>query len=286
MNGDVVDALRARGYRTDGRLLPVARPQRLAFGVVSPDGLSLVAKTYPEGRGELAYANMVEVWRSSFGERRRPPGLPRPVAYLPDLGVLLMERVAGLPLSTLDPVPAAGVEEAVRLVADLHASDARPTTRRDRHALDRSFARKAADVPPPFREEFAAAAAVLRAAAVDEPELVPAHGDFSARNVLVGETRVLIDWDRFQLADSARDVAYIGAWSWFRALAERREPSWDDLDRALEAYERARPGTRVRERIDFHVAAALLRISHSRARWDDAAAIVPRLLAEARRRAT
>ncbi len=176
---------------------------------------------------------MNELWRSSFGERRRPPGLPRPLGYDASRGVLLMEWIDGRPWLELGAWDARRLRDAVSLLADLHASNAAPI-----------------------------------------------------KNVLVaGDRVVLIDWDRFQGADPARDLGFLGSWFWVSLLRERRQPNWDALDWAVTTYERLRPGASLCHRLDFHAAAGLVRIAFSRLHlWPDEIGLVPAILNEAIRR--
>src|SRR5205823_10623351 len=88
-------ALRRRGYEEETAEFPTRRPGRAILPLRSSAGEAVVAKLYASGDGEAAYAGMRELWRSSFGARRRPAGLPRPIAYLPEAGALLMERLEG-----------------------------------------------------------------------------------------------------------------------------------------------------------------------------------------------
>src|SRR5213592_2898897 len=88
----ILQALRGKGYATDGAQFPISRPDRATVPLVTRTGMPVVGKLYPSGQGERIYANMQELWHSSFGEGRRPPGLPRPLDYLPDIGVLILER--------------------------------------------------------------------------------------------------------------------------------------------------------------------------------------------------
>src|SRR5207302_3489251 len=152
----------------------------------------------------------------------------------------------------------------------------------------RSLERKASDVAalaPRLAPDFAGLVDALRASRPEDAPLVPSHGDFSPRNVLVGDERlVLIDWDRFRLADPARDVAYSGTWSWARDVRQGRPPSWSALERSVSVYDELRPAARVGERLAFYVAAALGRIAHSIVTlWRDDTGVVPELLGEARR---
>jgi aminoglycoside phosphotransferase (APT) family kinase protein len=258
------------------------------MALVTRTGESVVAKVYPSGGGDITYANMQELWHSSFGERRRQPGLPRPIDYLPQIGVLIMERLPGRPLIELGTWDEDILANAVRLVASLHECDAEPSQRRDSPGIVRSakrMAKRVAELAPHFAEAFRELAEALEAAQVEDLELVPSHGDFSPRNVLVGSHRLtLIDWDRFQRADPARDITHMGTWCWFCALRQGRAPDWLVLDRLIETYNLLRPGGGIEARLSFHVAAGLMRIAHSWARfWPDEAHLVPPLITEALR---
>src|ERR671933_938994 len=98
----VLQALRDHGYSPAGERFETVRPGHAAFPLVTRAGRCVVGKLYPpDGSGEAAFANMQLLWRSSFGERRNPPGLPEPIDYLPDLRVLAMERLDGRRFSEL-----------------------------------------------------------------------------------------------------------------------------------------------------------------------------------------
>jgi aminoglycoside phosphotransferase (APT) family kinase protein len=231
---------------------------------------------------------MQELWRSSFGARRPSPGLPRPIEYLPDVGVLIMERLEGRPLAELGSVDQETLNGAIRLLACLHDSDAQPDQQRDSQRILRSVRRKArqiSELAPESAVPIWSVVRALEATWVEDRELVPCHGDFSPRNILVGPGRIaLIDWDRFQRTDSARDVAYIGAWSWVAALRENRPPDWSALEHAVAEYNSLRPQANVETRLGFYAAAGLVRIAHSLVKlWPQDAHLVPELAAEALR---
>jgi len=282
----ILQALRRAGYTTDGPDFAIGRPDRATLPLVTRTGAPVVAKQFPAGGGESTFANMQELWRSSFGERRRPPGLPRPIDYLPDIRVVIMERLPGHPLIDLGPLDASVIASAVRLLASLHECDAHPSRRRSSRGIVRSVKRKAervAQLAPQFASSFRELAGALEAARVEDLELVPSHGDFSPRNILVASQRLaLIDWDRFQRADPARDIASMGTWCWFWALRQGRAPDWGVLDRIVQTYTLLRPGTAIGARLRFHVAAGLVRLAHSRVElWPEEAYLVPQLVTEA-----
>ena len=289
MTEPLVQALRSRGYHSDGASFPTGRPDRATLALVTRAGLPVVAKLYSSGGGATTYANMQELWRSSFGERRRPPGLPQPIEYLPDVGALIMERLPGRPFVELGASDTDVVDDAIGLLASLHGCEAQPSTQRNAGRIARSVWRKAdtvGQVAPQFADSFREVAETLEAAEVEEPDLVPCHGDFSPRNVLVGADRLaLIDWDRLQRADPARDLAYFGAWCWTWALRQGRPACWSMLDRVVARYESLRPDASIEARLSFHVAAGLVRIALGLVTlWPDDARLVPQLTAEALRR--
>src|SRR5262249_45455126 len=91
----------------------------------------------------------------------------------------------------------------------------------------------------------------------------------------------LIDWDRLQLADPARDIAGLGCWYWVRALRHGRTPDWQVLGRATAAYDTWRSRAAVTDHLRFHIAAALVRLAYDLFRWyPEDGSLVPRLTAE------
>lgn len=290
----MLEALDSHGYVSvsgGSTRFSVGRPDRETFPMAAADGSDVVVKVYADGRGEATFQNMNVLWRSSFGERRRPPGLPRPIEYLRDCeadgGALVTERLAA---QTLLELGAANehLEPAMCLVADLHRSGVAAPRTRSAKKIVRSVERKAERVmalAPHFGAGLARVAEALEEHRARDAELVPCHGDFSPRNVLVGPARhALIDWDRLQLADPARDVAYFGTWCWVRGLRSGVD-DWSVLDRAVASYQSCRPETELAPRIGFHVAAGLVRIAHGLVElWPAEADLVPRLTAEALQR--
>ena len=278
--------LSKQGYTVAEGPFPTGRPDQLALAATSRAGLPVIAKVYPAGRGQIAFANMVEVWRSSFGESRRPPGLPRVIDYLSDPEILIMERVAGRPLVESPALDPALLDDAIGLLASLHESDAKPSQVRSSKRIVKSIKRKTEDslrLAPDLTETFSQATVELEERREGDRELVPSHGDFSPRNVVIGSGRlVVIDWDRFQIADPARDVAYLGTWCWAAHVRQGRQPDWSVLDRTVTKYDTLRPQAAVRERLHFHIAAGLIRIAHSIVEsWPTERSAVPRLIQEA-----
>src|SRR5262249_6321259 len=169
-------ALQRSGYTIDGAKFPTGRPDRVTVPVLTRTGRAAVAKCYPSDRGELTFANMQALWRSSFGERRQPPGLPQPIDYLPETGTLIMERLAGRPLAERDAADAVSIAESVTLIAALHDCEARPTKKRDRRRIVREITRNlaaSAEIAPEYAGVLAPAVEALEASAGAHPPIVP-----------------------------------------------------------------------------------------------------------------
>jgi hypothetical protein len=287
--GALHEALAKSGYEVRSDHFATRRPDRATLALVSDTGAPAIGKVYPFGGGEVPFRNMAEVWASSFGARRRPPGLPRPLEYLPEAGVLVMERLEGRPLAEFGPMEVDALGRSMSLLADLHESDARPVKNRSPRRILKSLGRKTdrvGELAPRFQVPLREVVEALESRLPPRAPLVASHGDFSPRNVLVSPDRLaLIDWDRFQWAEPARDVAYAGVWCWARALREGAEPDPSVLDFAVESYERERPGVLDGASVRFHAAAGLVRIAHGLVElWPREAALVPRIAAEALRR--
>jgi Ser/Thr protein kinase RdoA (MazF antagonist) len=288
--GEVHEALIARGYELDGSKFLTRRPDRLVVGLRTASGMPAVAKLYPAGGGATAFENMLALWRSSFGERRDPPGLARPIEYLDGVDVLVMEHLGGRPLVELDYLAEDPFRSSVELLAALQRCDAVLTSvPRSARRIIKSLRRKEAriaELAPELVATYSAAVDAAESAQPRDAELVCCHGDFSPRNVMKAPDRhVLIDWDRLKLADPARDIAFFGAWCWLRALHHRQADDWSALDRFVATYASLRPESTLEDRLDFHLAAALLRMVAARIElWREESYLIPALIDEAARR--
>ena len=288
---EIHEALSARGYDIDGSQFLTRRPDRLAVGLRTASGMAAIGKLYRAGGGEVAFQNMQALWRSSFGERRDPPGLARPIEYLVEVEVLVMENLGGRPLVELDYLAEDALRNSVELLASLHGCDAVLTSMpRSASRIVKSLRRKEAriaELAPEYAAGYSSAVDAVESAQPDDQELVCCHGDFSPRNVLDAPDRyALIDWDRLKLSDPARDVAHFGAWCWLFSLHRHKVSDWSALDRFAAGYASLRPQAALEERIDFHLAAALLRMVASRVElWREESYLIPQLIEEAARRA-
>lgn len=282
---------------TDVSMLAGNHPDRRVVRA-SAAGRPVVIKCFEDrARAEEAWCVAQLLWESSFGAARHPAGLPQPLALVPlasmphvagvtgGLG-LVMEDLDGVALGARGDLGTSArpgvLEEAAQLLSDLHRSAVTLPRVRNASALVRSLRRKAADDAGASRR-FAPTVEAVAAAVVPDGSLVPSHGDFSPRNVLATPDGLrLIDFDRAQLADPARDVAAWGAWAWAIQLLDGRERGWEIADRFGVAYRAFGGGPLPDRRVRFHRAAALVRIAHG---WSALASLPPvreRVLAEAR----
>jgi hypothetical protein len=283
---EFIEALRQRGFEPLPEGFTIGRPDRLALALKTSRGAQVVAKHVPNEGAEKLFRNMRAVWFSSFGADRIPPGLPEPVDCIPELGAVIMERVAGRTLAETG-APERFLEPAIELMAELHGSNAVAEKERGSRGIVRSVKRKADVITsrlPEHAELIQRAVQAIESHRPKDSELVPSHGDCSPRNVLVGERMVLIDWERFQMSDPARDVAYFATWSWPEQLKRGRLPDTGLLKRAVRIYERARSGVSLRKQIPFHAAAGLIRRAASLVElWPEQSYLVPALATTALR---
>src|SRR2546427_13288779 len=110
----ILQALHRAGYTTDGPDFAIGRPDRATLPLATRTGVPVVAKLFPAGGGESTFANMQELWRSSFGGRRSPPRPSRPNKHLSETPALIMERPPRHPPVYLGPLDASGIPHGGR----------------------------------------------------------------------------------------------------------------------------------------------------------------------------
>jgi aminoglycoside phosphotransferase (APT) family kinase protein len=285
---ELLDGLRARGFSVEEEKFLSSRPDRLTLGLRTPGGTAVIAKVYLDDSGERTFEYMQRLWASPFGAARPSPGLAQPLDYLPDLRISLVERIRGKPMAETGFLDPTMIESAARLLADLHDCGVEPEVRRTWRGIVRSLTRKIQRISELVPEYFSAMDPVMKLLLnghFKDSELVCAHGDFSARNVLVGGERVaLIDWERLQQADPARDVAYFAVWGWRQRIQRGRMPDRTVLSEITSAYEACRPGSRLAKQMPFHIAAGLIRMCCTVAElWPAQSYLIPVLASLARR---
>lgn len=257
-------------------------------------GDTVLVKRYVAGGAEAVHSAMCALWASPFGRSRRPPGLPRPRGVDPVRGEVEMQFLTGDLIGRRgDPGLSVGLTPDVgRLLLDLHRSGVRVDRRRDPAALVRSGRRKVDELTRAAGPRSAVPALArqvvegLAAAIGPTGRLVVSHGDFSPRNVLLTASGlVLIDFDRLQMAEPARDISYWGAWHWVTGLSSGHLPTWQVGDDLAESYLRSSSGPRddVSPSWTFYRVSALLRIVHGWSSLQSAPDLTTKVLREALR---
>jgi len=238
---------------SSARLVAVKWGERgvISYDTVAPDGKgpTLIGKVFADhDRASRLYDLLETLCRSSFsGDDLK---VPRPLAHVAELGLVLYEAAQGRPLDRLEGTERTdGVLAAARWLATMHASavdldrklDLRVETQNlsrwtDLVARERPNAGRAA---ASLLERFASMAEDIGALAN-----VPIHKDFHYQHTLVdGRVVTVIDLDEARAGDPAFDVAHFVAYLRLLALRERMAP--DELARLelafLDAYGSLRP---------------------------------------------
>ena len=231
---------------------------------------SLIGKLYDVDRPEV-YDAMRAVQAAGF-DGASEFGIPRPLAYLPSLRLLLQEEVNGESVQDLCLRRGARIidvaERCARWLLSFQASAPVSEPPPDRDTLLASLARWSARVArlgEPFGDK---AACLWRALQEMASTLAPVpgcagHGSYSpAHVVLVGRRTIVLDWDGYDVADPARDVSrFVVA---VRRLALGRLGSVHSLDDVasefLSTFLREGP-SEAGANMRFYVAATWLRLA-------------------------
>ena len=176
----------------------------------------LIGKVYAEDRSDV-YRTMEEIRQAGF-DSEAEFAIPRPVAFLAPLRLLLYEKAPGIRakdfiLSPKESDRILAAERCARWLARFHALAPR---------LGRVFLlndhlislegcwRRLADLGLPFADKASPLFERLQTAAsgLGSFEVCAGHGSYSSAQVLLAEDRtVTIDWDGYDVTDPSRDVA-------------------------------------------------------------------------------
>ena len=229
---------------------------------------SLIGKVYAEDRSDV-YQAMEEIRRAGFGSKEEF-GIPRPIAFLAPLRLLVYEKVAGTRATTFILNPnesnrALAAERCARWLARFHAIA--PRSGRVFHLDDHLFLldqcrRCIANLGLPFADKANRLFDQLSATALrlGRIEMCPGHGQYNSGQVILEEGRtVTVDWDTYNVADPSYDVArmLVG----FKRLGLNYFRSLHALDGAAEVFLKAYVGTGrsdVTTRLAFQMAAICL----------------------------
>lgn len=177
---------------------------------------SVIGKVYKfrEDRGRQVFAAMRALWEQGFGDEAEDGiRIPKPLAYLQDWQLLLMEDAPGCSLAGLEgPGIMPAIEAAGRALAKLHRCPLDAPGRhnpQDEVELLKRWVTVVSQVDPamrvPLEESFAEVRDALNRRRSFESTLV--HRDFYEKQVLVnGAHTILIDFDTLCLSDPAIDI--------------------------------------------------------------------------------
>jgi Ser/Thr protein kinase RdoA (MazF antagonist) len=243
------ERLRGPAARVDGVEVEVLRRrnkrcvQRYRLSLADGSRLGLVGKVFKAGRGEPVFADMQELWARGFARRSGDPvSMPEPLAFLPELCLLVQEEVPGVPLkdTLADADAPRRMRQLARVLTRLHGCGFRPGAPfRMRDHLSRCHPKlpllglACPELEPEIDRLVKRAIEVE--GAFDESGFTAIHGDFHMAQVHVeGERAFLIDFDALCLADPAADLGNVLV---FLKGKARRLPDVPRLvDAFLEAY--------------------------------------------------
>lgn len=236
---------------------------------------SLIGKVYKSrgNRGMQVFTAMRGLWEQGFGDgapdRVR---IPKPLAYVPDRQLLLMEDVHGSALAALEGSEIErAIETAGMALAKLHRCSLKVPGRytpRDEVALLADWVTVISQVHPGMKTALEKAFAEVRNA-LDrclrfEPTLV--HRDFYEKQVLVGGLQTtLIDFDTLCLSDPAIDLGNFLAH--LRLAGLQRLGNVKRLEEAFLAAYRPWPSGDLPVRVEAYTKSSLLRLACLYSLW-------------------
>src|SRR3990170_3177643 len=215
--GVIVESCRVRMLRPS-RFRPVLQYYLTCFDKEKNARIHrvVIGKGYYRGDGAKAFDTLRQLWSDGF---REDPFLtvPEPLAYLPELRLLLQGRAPGKSLHSYLDSPgeaARSVRVAARWLAKLHgASVGADSVLRPEYEEEKllTYSNVLAQVCPQFAPRIGRLTEriVPPLMKLTPSQAVPTHGDFQPKNIYICRNRVtVIDFDRFALAHPARDVGH------------------------------------------------------------------------------
>jgi hypothetical protein len=223
---------------------------------------ALIAKFYVRDRSDVA-----RTLASLIGQGLGPDQsmqVAAPIAYVPEIDLLLMEEAPGLSAREALRHGQSGVgERTAQWLAAFHAAAPLPAAYGLREPVCRArrwaekLNRSAPALAPQTRHLFA----TLAATQPDwPPEPCLAHGDFSISHVyLAAQTTIVIDWDSWTVGDCAEDAGRFMAS--LHHLAARDPERYRCADREAQAFAQTYLSLvpMARHSLAFHEALACLR---------------------------
>ena len=174
----------------------------------------LIGKLGRQERAETLYNTLVRLRESGF----RPPALltvPEPIAYIPDRGFVLQEKVPGrqagdLILQGSQPGRSAAADSAIWLAA-LHSCHLSPAYgSNDSQAVAQWIAELQTELQPQALRIGKLGEAILHELDKVIERKVPCHGDYHPMNIFIaGRQRITgIDMDKFARREAESDIGW------------------------------------------------------------------------------
>jgi hypothetical protein len=239
----------------------------------------LIGKIYAKDHSDVFQA-MEGIQRAGFGPRDEF-SIPQPIGYLSSLRLLLQEKVEG-PLAKEvfetgdDRSHAAAAERCARWLARFHALAPKAGPVFDSNRRLRSARRHSLRIAKLGGRCADKAIRLLQwledeASSLSPVEMCAGHGSYSAAQLILAQRRtVVFDWDRYDVADPARDVGrFLAA---LRRWALRRLGSIRALDGAAEVFLKtylAEGRPEVERNLHFYEAAACLKLAKAVPHWQE-----------------
>ncbi|MCI0694728.1 phosphotransferase [candidate division KSB1 bacterium] len=178
----------------------------------------VIGKMYRFNRGEKIFANLRALWNAVHSPNHRETvfGMPQPLAYLSELGMIIQDVVPGRQLSrfTTEHYLPQAVRRVARNLATLHGLAVSVSEKKDLTDHIKKYCHPGpevlGEVCPELRplvesilNGLAAADKTLQTAPV-----CPVHGDLGLSQIFVGDDRAFfIDFDGFCLSHAALDLS-------------------------------------------------------------------------------
>jgi hypothetical protein len=171
----------------------------------------LIGKLYRKDRGEASFANLQRLWQAA---QRTGFRMPEPLAYLPELGMVLQTAVPGVPLTpkVVGEPWSERLAGVARHLALLHSLEVRFSTTKGFYDHVAKYYRPeseaALDTYPDLRSLLVRLwQALLSADRLHAVPVGPVHGDVHFAHLYVdGRDVYLIDFDGACLSHAALDV--------------------------------------------------------------------------------
>jgi hypothetical protein len=232
----------------------------------------LIGKVYAEDRSDV-YQAMKQISQSGFGPEAEF-SIPRPLAFIRDLNLLVQEKVQGqlakeIFLTGNDSERAKAAERCARWLAHFHtrAPMSGPVFLFT-HELGEQCVHRKLKRAGPLSEKVGLLLKRLEGAAatLDRSEMCACHGGYCHHQIILTETRTAtFDWDNHRVADPAWDVARFIIN--LQKLALKKLKSLKALDAVGEAFYEtytAASGFEVAKHLPFYKAVHILgRARHS-----------------------